>query len=92
MFRTRTGVPGGLGVRSRGAWAASPGPLGHLPGAPQGGVPTPNYKDQSRLSTLQIRIKIYVDLDVDFWSFWARSCGSLLGVIFGHVGTFLGPS
>ena len=70
MFRTRTCVPG----------RAVPWGLGRLPWAPgapprgsQGGVPTPNYKDQSHLSTLRIRIKIYVDLDVDFWSFGARS-------------------
>ena len=46
MFRTRTWVPGCLGGRSRGAWAASPGLLGRLPGAPRGGVPAPNYKAQ----------------------------------------------
>ena len=38
-----------------------------------GGAPAPNYKGQSHSSTLQIRIKIYVDLDVDFWLFWGRS-------------------
>ena len=52
-----------------------PPPLGSR-GASQGlprGVPGPNYKDHFRLSTLRIRIKIYVDLDVDFWSFGGRS-------------------
>ena len=51
-----------------GAWGGE-----GAPGGPGGGVPAPNYKAQSHLSTLQIRIKIYVDLDVDFWSFWGRS-------------------
>ena len=70
MFRTRTWVPG----------RAVPWGLGRLPWAPgapprgsQGGVPGPNYKGQSHPSTLRIRIKIYVDLEVDFWSIWARS-------------------
>ena len=70
MFRTRTWVPG----------RAVPWGLGRLPRAPgapprgsPGGVPTLNYKGHFHLSTLRIRIKIYVDLDVDFWSFWGRS-------------------
>ena len=54
-----------------------PGPLPLGPwGTSQrlpGGFPTPNYKAQSHLSTLRIRIKIYVDLDVDFWSILGRS-------------------
>ena len=79
MFRTRTWVPGCLGGRSRGAWAASPGLLGRLPGAPRGGVPAPNYKGQSPPSTLRIRIKNHVDFDVDIWSLWGRSWGPLGG-------------
>ena len=63
-----------MGRRSRGAWAASRGLLG---GTPE------NYKGHFRLSTLRIRIKIYVDSDVDFWPFWARSwvpLGVMLGL------------
>ena len=66
-----------------GAWVpgrAVPWGLGRLPWAPgapprgsQGGVPAPNYKGQSPLSTLWIRIKIYIDFDIDFWSSWGRS-------------------
>ena len=70
MFRTRSWVPG----------RAVPWGLGRLPWAPgapprgsQGGVPAPNYKAQSPLSTLWIRIKIYIDFDIDFWSSWGRS-------------------
>ena len=70
MLRTRTWVPG----------RAVPWALGRLPWAPgapprgsPGGFPTPNYKGHFQPSTLQIRIEIYVDLDVDFWSLWARS-------------------
>ena len=67
-----------LGGRSRGAWAA---PLGSWapPRSSQGGFPAPNYKGQSRPSTLQIRIKICVDADIDFWSIWARSWAPLGG-------------
>ena len=52
-----------------------PPPLGSC-GASQGlpgGVPAPNYKAQSRSSTLQIRIEIYVDFDDDFGSIGGRS-------------------
>ena len=66
MFRTRAWVPGGLGGRSRGAWAASPGLLGRLPGAPWGGGPGPNYKAQNVLSPLGFRIIFYIDFDVVF--------------------------
>ena len=66
MFRTRTWVPGCLGGRSRGAWAASPGSLGRLPGAPWGGDPGPMSAGQNVLSPLGFRIVFYVDFDVDF--------------------------
>ena len=73
---------------------AVPWGLGRLPWAPgapprgsQGGGPAPNYKDQSRPSTLRIRIKNYVDFDVDFWSSWGRSWVPLGG----HVGVMLAP-
>ena len=70
-----------------GAWVpgrAVPWCLGRLPWAPgasprgsPGGVPAPNYKGQSPSSTFQIRIEIYVDFDIDFWSVWGRSWAPL---------------
>ena len=66
VFRTRAWVPGGL---PRGAWAASLGSLGRLPG----GGPGPKSVRQSMLSPLGFRIKKYVDFDVDFGSFGDRS-------------------
>ena len=66
VFRTRTWVPGCLGERSRGAWAASPGPLGRLPGAPWGGGPDPNSSAQKVASPLGFGIVFYDDFDVDF--------------------------
>ena len=63
------GVPGPLPL---GSWGASQG----LPG----GGPGPKLQGSIRVnsahfpsSTLQIRIEIYVDADVDFWSFGGRS-------------------
>ena len=84
MFRTRTWVPG----------RAVPWGLG-APGAPprgsQGGVPAPNYKDQSHLSsTLWIRIKIDVDFDVDFDCF-GIDLGSLLGLMLGSFWRLFRP-
>ena len=73
VFRTRTCVPGCLGGRSRGAWAASPGSLGRLPGAPWGGVPAQCLRPTYGCAPPWIRIKNHVDFDVDFWSFWGRS-------------------
>ena len=56
---------GCLGAWEGGPVVPGPPPLGPW-GASPGGVPAPNYKGQSRSSTLQIRIKIDVDLEVDF--------------------------
>ena len=66
-----------------GAWVpgrAVPWCLGRLPwvpGAPPGssqvGVCGPMSESQSVASTHGFRIKIYVDVDIDFWSFWGRS-------------------
>ena len=72
VFRTRTCVPGGLGGRSR-------GPRGGGPVVPGGGFPSQTTTVNSPhfvLPTLRTRIKIYVDFDVDFWSFFGRSWGS----------------
>ena len=66
---------------------AVPWCLGRLPwvlGAPPGGSrgrgpgsklqgSLPATSAHFQLSTLQIRIKIYVDFDDEFWSFWGRS-------------------
>ena len=49
---------------------------GAPPGSSQGGSRPQTTRTNSghfHLSTLQIRIEIYDDFDVDFWSFWGRS-------------------
>ena len=63
-----------------GAWEGGPvvpGPPPWVPGAPPGGslggVPGPMSAGQFRSGPIGFRIKIYVDLDVDFWSYWGRS-------------------
>ena len=64
-----------------------PEPLGRLPGGDLG----PMSAGRSHLDPNDFRIETYVDFDVGFGSFWV-DLGSLLGVIFGHVGAFFGPS
>ena len=63
---------GCLGAWEGGPVVPGPPPLGPW-GASPGGVPDPNYKDHFPYSTPRIRIKIAIDIDVDFWSFWTRS-------------------
>ena len=82
---------GCLGGRSRGAWAASPGLLGRLPGAPGGGSrpqttrPNPVYRPSELASKfMSILMSIFGRLGVDL--------GPLFRVISGHVGAFFGPS
>ena len=82
-----------------GAWGpgrAVPWCLGRLPwvpGAPPGGslggLPGPMSAGQFRSGPIGFRIKVYVDLDVDFWSYWGRSWVPLGG----HFRSFwrLGP-
>ena len=80
-----------------GAWEGGPGGLGRLPWAP--GAPPRGSQGVSRLKVCGslvavppwIRIKNHVDFDVDFGRLGVH-LGSLLGVIFGHVGAFFGPS
>ena len=62
-------------------WSQGGGPV-----VPGGGFPSQTTTANSRhfvlpsrhfvLPTLRTRIKIYVDFDVDFWSFFGRSWGS----------------
>ena len=77
MFRTRTWVPGCLGGRSRGAWAASPGLLGRLPGAPQGGSrpqttrPNPVYRPFEFASKfMSMFMSIFGHSGLDLGSLW----------------------
>ena len=69
------------------------GRLPWVPGAPPGGslggVPGPMSAGQFRSGPIGFRIKIYVDLGVDFWSYWGRSWVPLGG----HFRSFwrLGP-
>ena len=73
----RTGVPGRLGGWSRGAWAASPGSLGHLPGLPgRGGVPAECLRPVGGNAPLEFASKFM----------------SILMSIFGRLGLILGPS
>ena len=46
---------------------------GAPPGGSLGGVPGPMSAGQFRSGPIGFRIKIYVDLGVDFWSYWGRS-------------------
>ena len=74
-------VPWGLG---RLPWVP-----GAPPGGSLGGVPGPMSAGQFRSGPIGFRIKIYVDLGVDFWSYWGRSWVPLGG----HFRSFwrLGP-
>ena len=67
-------VPGCLG--------RSPGPLGHVPGGSQGGVPGSKSAPRWSACLPWIRIKNHVDFDVDFWSSWGPSWVPL-GVMLG---------
>ena len=91
MFRTRTWVPGCLGGRSRGAWAASPGLLGRLPGAPRGGVPAPNYKGQ--LSSIPVVDPSNSHQNLSrFWCQFLVVLGSILGPFGRSFSVMLAPS
>ena len=75
-------VPGCLG--------RSPGPLGHILGGSQGGVPGPMSVPHLWPCLPWIRIKNYVDFGVDFWSSWGRSWVPL-GVILGSCWRLFRP-
>ena len=91
VFRTRAWVPGGLGGRSRGAWAASPGLLGHLPEAPQGGSRAQTTRANLIPRAFKFAAK-FMSILMSVFNSFGVDLGSLLGVIFGHVGAFFGPS
>ena len=81
----------GPGPPPLGPWGISQGlPGGNTGPKLQGSLPANSGHFQ--LSTLWIRIKIYVDFDVDFMGRFGIDLGSLFGIIFGHVGAFFGPS
>ena len=82
---------GCLGGRSRGAWAAPPGPLGHVPGGPRGGVPAESLKPVGGCASCGFASKI-MSILMSIFGRLGVHLGSLLGVIFGHVGAFFGPS
>ena len=87
VFRMRAWVPGCLGGRSREAWAASPGSLGRIPGAPWGGVPAQCLRVVGGHAPLELASKIMSILMSIFGRFGV-DLGSLLGVIFGPSGAF----
>ena len=71
--------------------------LGRLPWAPgalprglSGGGPGPMSAAQKVACTPWVRIKIHVDFDVDFWSFWGRSWVPL-GVMLGSFWRLFRP-
>ena len=74
-------VPGCLG--------RSPGPLGHVPGGSQGGCPGPMSEGQTAL--LEFASKI-MSILMSIFGRLGVHLGSLLGVIFGHVGALFGPN
>ena len=91
LFRTHAWVPGYLGGRSRGAWAALLGPWGTSQGAPRGGVPAESLRPVGGRASCGFASKIMSILMLIFDRFGV-DLGPLLEVIFGHVGTFFGPS
>ena len=87
MFRTRTWVPG----------RAVPWGLGRLPWAPgapprgsQGGVPAESLRVVGRRAPIGFASKI-ISILRSLLSRLGVHLGSLLGVMFGHVGAFFGP-
>ena len=68
----------GPGSPPLGPWGASQGLPGGGPGPKLQG-PIPVNSGHFHLSTLWIRIKIYVDFELDFWSCWGRSWAPLGG-------------
>ena len=88
MFRTRTWVPGravpwGLG---RSPWAPGARPRGS-----QGGVPAESLRVVGRSASRGFASKI-MSILMSIFGRLGVHLGSLLGVIFGHVGAFFGPS
>ena len=82
---------GCLGGRSRGAWAASPGLLGHVSGGPRGGVPAESLQIVGGYASRGFASKM-MSILMSIFSRLGVHLGSLLGVIFGHVGAFFGQS
>ena len=82
-----------------GAWEGGPvgpgppplGPWGASRGVPGGGVPAQCLRVNDRHAPLELASKIMSILMSIFGRFGV-DLGSLLGVIFGHVGAFFGPS
>ena len=85
MFRMRTWVPGGLGRRSRGAWAAFPGSLERLPGAPLGGVPTQTTSPRNGQALLVFALKLML-FGMSIFYHFGLDLGASWGVIFGPLG------
>ena len=87
----RTCGPGGLGGWSRGAWAASPGSLGRLPGAPRGEFPAQCLRPVGGRAPLELASKIMTIL-TSIFDRLGVDLGSVLGVIFGRFGALVGQS
>ena len=82
---------GCLGGQSRGAWAASPGPLGRLPG----GGPGPKLQGSIRVTSTCRPFEFaskFMSILMSIFGRFGVDLGSLLGVIFRQVDAFFGPS
>ena len=67
------------------------GPWGTSQGAPRGGVPAESLRVVGRRAPLGFASKI-MSILMSIFGRLGVHLGSLLGVIFGHVGAFFGPS
>ena len=81
-----------------GAWEAGPGVPGPLPWAPgarprgpRGGVPAESLRTVGGYASLGFASKI-ISMLMSIFGRFGVDLGYLLGVIFGHVGAFFGPS
>ena len=81
-------MPGGV---SRGAWAASPGSLGRLPGGPWGGGPAQCLRPRSGQALL-VLASFFMTVLTSIFDRLGVDLDSLLGVIFGHFGALVGQS
>ena len=68
-----------------------PGPLPLVPGGPRGGVPAESLRLVGRHASRGFASKI-MSILMSIFGRLGVHLGSLLGVIFDHVGAFFGPS
>ena len=81
---------GCLGGRSRGAWAAPPGPLGHVPGGPRGGGPAESLQVVGGRASRGFASKI-MSILMSIFGRLGVHLGSLLGVMLGSCWRLFRP-